>query len=168
MRLVTDGRLTRVDGSPALAFAREFGHPVAAVWDAIVDPTKNVRWYPAQGEFELRSGGAARFTWEATADGADPEVTFATILEAEPPGLLSFDEDGDVARFELSELEEARCALEFTHILPSDDHADRTAAGWHQCLDALAAVLDAKPYDPLSESQVRALREGYRRAFASA
>ncbi|MOA13555.1 hypothetical protein D3C78_1336140 [compost metagenome] len=67
-----------------------------------------------------------------------------TILELKPLSVLEYTWDKDRVRFELSGTD-GGCRLVFIEKLAKiTDHTPRDLAGWHVCLDVIAALLDDK------------------------
>jgi uncharacterized protein YndB with AHSA1/START domain len=141
--------LEEVDGRPALRFQRTLPHPPERVWEALTEPAEMFAWHPTPAAFEPRVGG--RVAWDPeghVADMPDSEVT-----EWDPPRLLAYNwptletTNADHLRWELRPHDEG-CVLTLVHTF--DDHlkAARDGAGWHVCLDSLAAELDGRPEPP--------------------
>ncbi|ALG12932.1 SRPBCC family protein [Kibdelosporangium phytohabitans] len=135
--------LSTIDGKPTLRFERRLRHPPSKVWRAVTEPAELAHWFPAAVELELRPGAPMRFTFaeEAVVDGAwDGEV-----LEVDEPKVFMYRWNHDVLRFELIPDGDG-CLLVFTQTVGGDWvgklGAARTAAGWDDCLDAMAAQLD--------------------------
>lgn len=62
------------------------------------------------------------------------------VLAVEPERLLEFEWGTDVLRIELAP-DGTRTTLTLTHVFDERGKAARDAAGWHVCLDHLAASL---------------------------
>ena len=132
------GTYETIDGRPALRFERRLPHPAGLVWRALTEPGELAHWFPALVERELEPGGKMTFTF---ADGGLPPSD-GHVHEVEPPRLFAFSWGEEELRFELEELADGReCLLRFTHLLEQRDQAANNAAGWHVCLDRLAAHL---------------------------
>ncbi|MEU8590112.1 SRPBCC family protein [Streptomyces sp. NPDC048664] len=127
---------TLQDGRPAVRFDRVYDQPLGRVWRLVTDPDALARWFPSRAEFELRPGGAARFS----GDPHMPEST-GTVLAVDEPRHLSFAWGGDELRFDLEEPGRARTRLTLTDVLAQGNAAARNAAGWEVCLAALDAVV---------------------------
>jgi uncharacterized protein YndB with AHSA1/START domain len=126
------------EGRTALRFERSLSHPPEKVWEALTDPGEMAAWHPSPpATFPLEVGATIDF--EDTLIEAEGVVT-----ELDPPRVLAYTWGGDELRWEL-EPRDGGCTLILTHTF--DDHykAARDAAGWHLCLDALTASLDAGP-----------------------
>jgi uncharacterized protein YndB with AHSA1/START domain len=142
-----DGELIRDGDGYVLRFQRDLPHPVDAVWQAISDPTHLAAWFPHPVELELRMGGKAVFLLDPDFD-IDPELIASSgeVVELDPKRTFAFTWGNDLLRFELSPTADG-CRLVFTHHLPHRAGANRTAAGWSVCLDALDAALANRPAD---------------------
>jgi uncharacterized protein YndB with AHSA1/START domain len=139
-----------IGGKPVLRFERWLAHPPAKVWRAITDPAEAAHWFPAMIETELAVGARMRFTFPDVAPAVG--TSDGEILELDPPKVYAFRWKTDVLRFELV-AEGAGTRLVFTQTISGDGWAaqltaGRTAAGWDVCLDALAARLDDRHYEP--------------------
>ncbi len=135
--------LTKHDARPALRIERWFPHPPEKVWRAITDPKEPGHWFPAAVEGKRAVGESLSFLFE----GEDAPHSHGRITAWEPPGLFEFSWDVDVLRFELRRDGEG-CLMVFTNVLGDRATAPATAAGWHVCVDALAASLDGKTPSP--------------------
>jgi uncharacterized protein YndB with AHSA1/START domain len=150
------GTYTQVDGRPAVRFERELRHPRDAVWRLVTEPAELAHWFPCAVELELRVGGAMRFVFS-------PEYELdGEVLECEPPSRFAFRWGRDVLIFTLAE-RGAGTRLELVHVLNEEGApgAAKTAAGWHLCLDALAARLDGTHDGPAPEGPSPAWHERY-------
>jgi uncharacterized protein YndB with AHSA1/START domain len=69
-----------------------------------------------------------------------------TVTEVDPPRALAYSWGPDDLRFELRPSSDG-CVLIFTHTFTDTEgiKAARDGAGWHVCLDNLAARLDDRP-----------------------
>lgn len=144
--------LRTIDGRPVLRFERRLRHSPAKVWRAVTEPAELAHWFPAAVEAELRPGAPMRFTFpeEAVVDGTwDGEV-----LEVDPQKVYMFRWNADVLRIELIPDGDG-CLLVFTQTLGGGPvgrlGAGRTAAGWDQCLDVLAARLAGTTLEPRTD-----------------
>jgi uncharacterized protein YndB with AHSA1/START domain len=132
-----------VEERPTLCFERHLSHPVEAVWRAITDTSELQHWFPSKVELDdLQVGAEMRFEFEQMP--LDASTTMAgRVTELDPPRLFGFYWGEDHLRFELEPAEGGKASiLRFTVALDARDKAARDAAGWHQCLDALARHLD--------------------------
>jgi len=141
-----------------LRFRRELAAPVQTVWAHLTDPDLRARWL-AGGAMDLRPGGVAEFVFDNSrlADPDDPappkhaahagEVRFTgEVLAAEPPHRLVLrwpQHDGSATEVTIElEARGDRTLLTLTETgLDAREFLLGTAAGWHTCLDILAAIL---------------------------
>jgi uncharacterized protein YndB with AHSA1/START domain len=137
MPVAPDAILQNTEGRSMLRFERTYAHPPERVWRALTESDEHRSWHPTPFEFEPRVGG--RVTYLPGGDA--PDMPAGEVVEYEPPRLLAHTWDADLLRWQL-EGQEDGCRLVLTHTF--DDHfkAARDAAGWHVCLDALAATLE--------------------------
>ncbi len=141
---------------PTLTFERRYPHPVEAVWEAVTEPAELLAWFPTAVELELRVGGRMTFTFEQYTLPDGGNTMTGEVVELDPPSLFAFYWGGDRLIFELEPRDGgAACQLRFTVVLESPDKSARDAAGWHSCLDRLAAQLDG------TEPEEGAWRERY-------
>jgi uncharacterized protein YndB with AHSA1/START domain len=139
-----------IGGKPVLRFERWLAHPQAKVWRAITEPAEAAHWFPAMIETELQVGARMRFTFPDAAP-VDETTSDGEILELDAPKVYAFRWKADVLRFELVP-EGAGTRLVFTQTISEGWEewltAGRTAVGWDVCLDALAAQLDDRSFEP--------------------
>jgi uncharacterized protein YndB with AHSA1/START domain len=136
---------------PTLRFERALDHSVEAVWRAITEASELAHWFPSKVQGELRVGGALRFEFEHMPLD-EPTTMTGRVTELDPQRLFAFYWGEDHLRFALEPLNEGRgCLLRLTVALDAENKAARDAAGWHQCLEALAGTLDdAGPVRPMA------------------
>lgn len=133
------GRMTAIDGRPAVHFERWLAHPPEKVWAAISEPEHLRQWFPAEVEGPRETDAELRFVF---ADDEAPAKT-GRVLEYDPPRAFAFTWDDDVLRFEI-EPEGDGCRLYFSNSTEgSAEQTRKTVTGWHVCLDVLASALDA-------------------------
>ena len=157
---MTDGILLTVEGRSVLRFERALGHPPEKVWRAISDPAELEHWFPARVEVDLVPGGRMRFVFP---DRQGPTLE-GEVTALDPPRLLEYTWGESVLRYELRP-DGAGCVLVFTHTFDTPADAAKFAAGWHLCLDGLAARLHDAPA-PAAE-QWAEHHERYARSFAT-
>lgn len=160
------GTLTAAGDRMTLRFERRFAHPIERVWPQVSTASGLERWFPARVEIDsLEVGGGMTFHFsEADIQRArdagveDVPLTSSGVITAiEPPRLFAFEWLGEPIRIELV-ADGDGCRLLFTHEFASDPvQAPKNGAGWHQCLDALAASLagSAAPDDRHDELERR-------------
>ena len=138
---------TTSDGRYVLRFERRLAHPVATVWHALTDPGAMRNWFPQDVEADLRVGGKMRFSFrQADTYESIPPID-GEVLEYDPPRLFAYTWGPDLLRWELRPDGDG-CLLVFTDTLGERGKAARDGAGWHVCLEALAASLDGAPPPP--------------------
>jgi uncharacterized protein YndB with AHSA1/START domain len=123
-----------------LRFHRRIAHPREKVWRALTEPEHLAAWFPTTIEFpdgDLTPGTKLRFSFRT--DKAPPFD--GELLAYAPPELLEFRWGTDVLRFELR-ADGGGTELTLLDLLDEKGKAARDAAGWHVCLDRLAAHLD--------------------------
>ena len=133
-----NGKLEQTHAGPRLRFERHLPHSPERVWAAITEPEHLAAWFP-NGAF-------------------DGEITIS-----EPPELLEFRWGTDTVRMEL-EPDGDGTKLTLLDTIDALGKAARDAAGWHACLDQLAAQLAGEPV-PESMETWRAVHPGYVDAF---
>ncbi|WP_157773322.1 SRPBCC family protein [Brachybacterium vulturis] len=122
----------------AVELERTLGHPVDQVWRAVTVSELLSRWFPGAPQFELRTGGRARFPAFA---GLPAE--FGEVLECEAPQLLRFSWGTDEMRIVLDPVGEST-RLTIVHGFTDLPGAASFATGWEACLEGLDAVLDGR------------------------
>jgi len=137
---------------------RELNHSAAEVWAYLTVNEKLKQWFSELSVEELRAGGAIKFDM---GNGSFEEMT---IVEVEPFSVLEYTWDQDQVRFELYPAEDG-CRLLFIEKLSQlTDHTPRDLAGWHVCLDVIAALLDGRTIES-RKSEWEKWYEQYREAI---
>jgi len=132
-----DAILTDQQGRAVLRFERTLDHPPERVWAALTEPVDQRSWHPTPFELEPAVGGRVTYL-----PGGDvPEMPAGEVTEYDPPRVLAHTWDEDVLRWEVRPAGDG-AVLVLTHTFDDRFKAARDAAGWHLCLDALAAALD--------------------------
>jgi uncharacterized protein YndB with AHSA1/START domain len=153
-----NGTLHAEDGRFVLRFERHLAHPAEKVWTALADRAELAHWFPTDIEADLRPGGKMRFVFR---NGEGPALD-GEVLEFDPPRLFAYLWGADVFRWELRPDGDG-CLLVFTQTLDQQGRAARDGAGWHVCLEALAARLDGSEPPPADRWQQ--VHPGYVRRF---
>lgn len=150
------GRLESDGAGWRLRFTRPLAHPAEKVWRAITEPEHLAAWFP--------DGISGAWTVGATLTFGSPQVGTFTgeVLQVYPPRLLEYSWGTDVLRFEI-EPDGDRCTLTLLDTIDELGKAARDGAGWHVCLDALAARLDGVTWQ--ADGRWEALHADYRAAF---
>ena len=131
-----------------LTFVRHLPGPIDRVWAYLTDPTFLVTWF-SDGVVADSVGGEVRFEM-----GAEGRIT-----AYEPPHLLEYtwnEEDetcpivDTLVRWELTE-ESSGVQLTLTHARLPENEVLGHGAGWHAFLQRLAACVDGREPEPISE-----------------
>jgi uncharacterized protein YndB with AHSA1/START domain len=149
MSIDPDGLLEQHDGKAVLRFERVLHHPPEAVWRALTEPAELRRWHPSPFELDARPGGTVSYL-QPDADTLGPE---GVVTDIEPLRLLAYTWGEDHLRFELHP-HEAGTRLVLVHTFDDRFKAARDAAGWHLCLDDLAAAFDGGAPTPVAETAI--------------
>jgi len=135
------GTLTRQGDRWTLTFTRRLAHPREKVWRAVTEPEHLAAWYPQEIVGERRAGAPLRFV-SSTGDGFDGQMRVF-----DPPEVMEFAWGTDLLRIELR-ADGAGTVLTLTDTFGELGKAARDGAGWHECLERLAADLDGRPPRP--------------------
>lgn len=132
------GDLEQLDGNRwRLRFTRTLRHEPEKVWRAVTEPEHLSHWFPTTIDGERAPGAPLRFSFpQGEAEPFDGEMT-----AFEPPRLMELRWGPDLLRIELRPVPEGT-ELTLLDTLEERGKAARDGAGWHTCLDALAASLD--------------------------
>lgn len=157
--MVMNGQLVRTGERYQLRFVRHLAHPPDKVWRALTEAEHLEAWFPTTIEGERRAGAALRFAFR---DNDAPPIE-GTMLSYDPPRLLELRWGNDeTLRFELApEADGTRTLLTFSTTFAELGKAARDAAGWHVCLDALAANLDGRTLDGQPRERWNAVHQSY-------
>ncbi|UBU18638.1 SRPBCC domain-containing protein [Nonomuraea gerenzanensis] len=138
------------DGRTTLTLQRRLPHPPDKVWRAITRPEHLAAWFPA----------------DVTIDGDRISYGFGPdghITDNDPPRTFAHTWGDDELRWHLTPDGDGTL-LTFTHTFTDRHGAASFAAGWHTCIQALAAHLDQRlshlPTDPDPAHSAR-LHEDY-------
>ena len=126
-----------------LRFSRPLPHPQEMVWRAVTEPDHLAHWFPTTIEGERAAGSHLRFSFP----GGQAPPFEGEMLAFQPPSLMEFRWGPDILRLELRPVE-GGTALTLLDTLEERGKAARDAAGWHVCLDGLAAHLGGEARGP--------------------
>jgi uncharacterized protein YndB with AHSA1/START domain len=129
------GTLERHGEQCVLTFTRDLDHPPEKVWRAVSEPDHLAAWFPHEMVGERKAGAPLKFVFN-NGDSFDGEM-----LVYEPPRLIEFMWGADRIRIELQAVGTGT-RLILVDTFDELGKAARDAAGWHECLDRLAAHLD--------------------------
>lgn len=150
--------ITKTDQGHIVTIEKSLLHSIEDVWAYLTENAKIKLWFSELAIQELKIGGLITFDM---GDGSFEEMK---IVELEPLKMFSFTWDRDTVRFELHPTADG-CRLIFTEMLTAlTDHTPRDLAGWHVCLDVIAALLDGKEL-PARKAAWEVLYEQYREAI---
>jgi uncharacterized protein YndB with AHSA1/START domain len=138
------GTLTRQGDRWTLTFTRRLAHPREKVWRAVTEPEHLAAWYPQEIVGERRAGAPLRFVMSG-GDGFDGQMRVF-----DPPEVMEFTWGADLLRIELR-ADGTGTVLTLTDTFGELGKAARDGAGWHECLERLAADLDGSPPRPWGE-----------------
>jgi uncharacterized protein YndB with AHSA1/START domain len=157
---MSDGELEQVDRRWRLRFTRRLPHPPEKVWRALTEPDHIAAWFPTEVEGERRAGAPLRFVFR----GGEGPTMEGEMVTYDPPSVLELRWGEDTLRFELR-ADGDGTVLTFLDTFDDLGRAARDAAGWHVCLDALAADLDGDSQARGQMDRWREVHEGYLRRF---
>jgi uncharacterized protein YndB with AHSA1/START domain len=126
------------------------------VWAALTRADQLRIWGPVSSSRDLVSTGPVRLTDLGV---AAPSTTQAFVRQAIAPRLLVLDWGPDTLRWEITAVP-VGSRLTLRHRFADRSQAASYAAGWHLCLQALAAFLDGHPLPSVVGEN--ALEHGYR------
>lgn len=124
-------------GRAVVHYVRRIGHPQDIVWTAMSDAEHLAMWFPTTIDGERAAGTPLTFRFT---DVDIPPMT-GVMRAVDPPSTMEFTWGDDVVRFELTADGAGATVLTFTVTMAEMGKAARDAAGWHICLDDLAAHL---------------------------
>ena len=143
-----------------LRYERRLAHPQQKVWRALTEDADLAAWFPTTIEGARRAGAPLRFSFrEGEAEPFDGEM-----LAFVPPSLMELRWADDVLRFELEpdgRIGTSACILRLTVTFPEHGKAARDAAGWHVCLEQLAAACDGADLPWRPPERWRVVHRGY-------
>jgi len=118
---------------------RHFKHPAEQVWSMLTKNDQLAQWFPELRVRDLREGGVMAFDMQ---DGTFEEME---ISEYEALSVLEYEWGEDRVRFEMVQESDSACRLIFLEkITKITDHTPKDLAGWHVCLEVIAALLDGR------------------------
>lgn len=149
------GVLERDGDRPQVRYVRRLDHRPEKVWRALTEPEHVSAWFPTDIVGERAEGAELTFPFR---QGEGPTMTGRMVV-FDPPTVLELQWGDDVLRFELDSDGDATV---LTMLVTIDElgKAARDGAGWHACLDALAADLAGEKGGP-PEDRFRGVRKEY-------
>jgi uncharacterized protein YndB with AHSA1/START domain len=146
-----------------LRFTRELRHDAETVWKAITEPEHLKAWFPDRVTGEWTVGGELVFS----PDSAVIADFRGQVRVVDSPRLLEFTWGPDLLRFEIEPHGDG-CTLTLLDTFDEQGKAARDAAGWHVCVDQLAAELDGDTATASTAQQWQGVHAGYVEAFGPA
>ncbi len=124
-----------------LVVVRELRHPPEKVWLAITDPQHLREWAPFDADKNLGTAGVnVKLT---TVNAPQSYITETRIMRADAPHFLEYMWGANPMRWELEPIPAGTRLTLSTAI--NRNFISMGAAGWHVCLDVLAAFLYGAP-----------------------
>jgi uncharacterized protein YndB with AHSA1/START domain len=143
---MNDGELFDREVRYELRFVRALAHPVEKVWQAVTSPEGLSAWFPFDVVGERAAGAPLEFVFR---DGEGEPFT-GSMVSFVPPSVMELAWDGDeTLRLEVRATA-GGCELTLINRFDEIGKAARDAAGWHACLDALAASLAGGSIDAMT------------------
>jgi uncharacterized protein YndB with AHSA1/START domain len=139
------GDVLRDGGTIGLRFERDLAHPPERVWRAITESDQLQHWLPVDIVGERRQGAALQLPfWPAVVDKYEIADATSTgrILTWDPPRTFSWMWERDTLIFELHPTDAGTRLVFTTWVVDTTAGVDRTAAGYHLCLDQLLTLVD--------------------------
>ena len=156
-----DGQLEEQEGRWRLRFERRLAHPPQTVWRAITEPEHLRAWFPFDVEGDRATGAPLRFVFR----GGEGEPFEGRMVDFDAPRALELEWGGG-ERLRLEVRPDGDGSM-LTLLNTFDDlgKAARDGAGWHGCLDGLAAHLDGAGAAERREERWARLHGAYRERF---
>jgi uncharacterized protein YndB with AHSA1/START domain len=158
------GRLDEDGDRWRLTFTRRLGHPPQKVFRALTEPEHLRAWFPTDIEGERSPGAKLRFVFR---DNPEPPVD-GEMLAYDPPRRVEYLWGDETLRFDLEPAGDGGTVLTFVNRFVEVGKAARDGAGWHACLDLLAADLDGGEPGFSSDERWREVHPRYRDALGPA
>ncbi len=168
------GSVDRDGDAVVLTYERDLAHPPEKVWRAITESEHLRQWFPVDIIGERAAGAPLRLTFwpealaqageEIEAAGMDREdpTLHGEVLTWEPPRVFEFTWDTERLRFTLTPTDGGTALrVVIRAIEPAPRGYASTAAGYHMCLDALAASLDGESTNVYDEASGARLEGEY-------
>ena len=158
------GTLERAGERSILRYERRLAHSRQKVWRAITEDADLAAWFPTTIEGARRAGAPLHFAFRQ----GEGEPFDGEMLAFMPPSLMELRWADDVLRFELEPAPgstSSACILRLSVTFPEHGKAARDAAGWHVCLEQLAAARDGSELPCQPAVRWRAVHRGYVERF---
>jgi uncharacterized protein YndB with AHSA1/START domain len=154
------GKLETTGDQPRIRFERVLAHPQEKVWRAITEPEHLACWFPTTIDGERAAGAHLTFVFPK---GEAPPFDGEMIV-FDPPNVMELRWGPDVLRLELHPVDGGTLVV-LLDTLEELGKAARDGAGWHTCLDGLAALLDHEDHSSLAMHRWREVHAVYAADF---
>ncbi len=139
------------EGRVGLQYIRRFAHPPEKVWRALTESEHLQHWMPCDLVGERRQGASLVLPfWPSVVEKYpdDTPTMHGEIVAWDPPRRFEWTWDTDVLLWQLDAVD-GGTVLTFTTWMGDPDPKVLTGAGagYHVCLDLLAALLDGSPIE---------------------
>jgi uncharacterized protein YndB with AHSA1/START domain len=153
------GSLLETGPTVTVRFERAVSAPPAAVWSALIDPTRLAAWL-AEAEFDATIGGKVHLTWPD--DGGEVHGSVTKLVEQRELEYSWNEGSGSsLLRFGLAPAGE-HSSLVLEHFGTSPEDAPGFGAGWQSHLEALDVVLAGGESAPANrDARYKELRPAY-------
>ncbi|WP_103110827.1 SRPBCC family protein [Brevibacillus reuszeri] len=130
--------IQKTDEGFTARFDRHLKHSVESVWAYLTENEKLATWFSELSVDDLREGGSIKFDMQ---DGTFEEMMITAL---ETCSVLEYTWGEDLVHFELYPEAEGCLLVLKEYITKLTSHTPRDLAGWHVCLDVIAALLDER------------------------
>jgi len=130
--------IQKADEGFTARFDRHLKHSVENVWAYLTENEKLAKWFSELSVDDLREGGSIKFDMQ---DGTFEEMKITAL---DTCSVLEYTWGEDLVRFELYPEAEGCLLVLKEYITKLTSHTPRDLAGWHVCLDVIAALLDER------------------------
>ena len=130
--------IQKADEGFTARFDRHLKHSVESVWAYLTENEKLAKWFSELSVDDLREGGSIKFDMQ---NGTFEEMKITAL---ETYSELEYTWGEDLVRFELYPEAEGCLLVLKEYITKLTSHTPRDLAGWHVCLDVIAALLDER------------------------
>ncbi|SMC36706.1 SRPBCC family protein [Janibacter indicus] len=158
------GTVTHDGATVVLTYDRPLAHPPERVWRALTESEHLHDWFPADIVGERAKGAHVTLPFwpEADQQPEDTPTLEGEILEWDPPRTFAFMWDSERIHFELTPTDEGTRLVTTVHVVdPAERGWPSNAAGYHMCLDALAASLDGRRIEIFEQVGIPELEAAY-------
>lgn len=136
----------KISGEEAtILFERHFARDIQSVWEALTNPEQLAAWFGVVS-LDPRAGGKIEIVFNGDADDLEARTVRGTILEWDPPRVLSHQWNqssmgNTVLRYELTPAGDGTL-LRLHHAGFQIAQSKGYAAGWHAYLDRMVSFLN--------------------------